>query len=235
MSWRCTGRSNAELVANLKRHGLIKTDAVQKAMEAIDRADYCPFEAYVDGPQHIGYDATISAPHMHAHAVETLAPFLKPGAKVLDVGSGSGYLCAVFGEMVKPNGLVVGIEHIPQLVNLSLANLQNNTVSSPSSTVIQILQSDGRLGHSESAPYDAIHVGAAAKGFPEELIKQLKAPGRMFVPVEEDDGGQGQRQPAQFIYVVDKDEEGNVTKTRRYGVMYVPLTDRKEFQEREDR
>jgi hypothetical protein len=51
MSWRCTGKSNAELIANLKRHGLIKTESVRKAMELIDRADYCPFEAYVDGPQ----------------------------------------------------------------------------------------------------------------------------------------------------------------------------------------
>jgi protein-L-isoaspartate(D-aspartate) O-methyltransferase len=147
----------------------------------------------------------------------------------------------------KPSGLVVGVEHIPQLVTLSLANLRKSpltssilstspttTVPSSSSTVIQILQSDGRLGHKESAPYDAIHVGAAAKGFPEELIKQLKAPGRMFIPVEEDDGRHEYRQSAQYIYVVDKDEEGKVTKTRRDGVMYVPLTDRKEFQERED-
>ncbi|KAI5817065.1 protein-L-isoaspartate O-methyltransferase [Pyronema omphalodes] len=247
MSWRCTGKTNAELIANLKRHGLIKTESVLKAMESIDRAHYCPFEPYVDGPQHIGFDATISAPHMHASAVEALAPFLKPGAKVLDVGSGSGYLCAVFGEMVKPNGLVIGIEHIPQLVALSLTNLQkaphtssilstspSSTIPSPSSTVIQILQSDGRLGHKESAPYDAIHVGAAAKGFPEELIQQLKAPGRMFIPVEEQDGRDQYGQPPQYIYVVDKDKDGKVTKTRKEGVMYVPLTDRKEFREKED-
>ena len=64
-------------------------------------------------PLGINYDATISAPHMHAYCLEWLEPSLKPGAKVLDIGCGSGYLCAAFSEMVKPNGLVIGVEHIP--------------------------------------------------------------------------------------------------------------------------
>lgn len=65
-------------------------------------------------------------------------------------------------------------------------------------------------------------MGAAAKGFPQPLIDQLNAPGRMFIPVE--DGSCNQ-----YIYRVDKDKDGNVTKTRTFGVMYVPLTDEKEF------
>jgi protein-L-isoaspartate(D-aspartate) O-methyltransferase len=73
-----------------------------------------------------------------------------------------------------------------------------------------------------TGPYDAIHVGAAATGFPQPLIDQLKAPGRMFIPVEESP-------LQQYIWRVDKDKDGKVTKTRSDEVMYVPLTDAKHF------
>jgi protein-L-isoaspartate(D-aspartate) O-methyltransferase len=66
----------------------------------------------------IGYDVVISAPHIHAHCLEQLAPKLIPGAKVLDVGCGSGYLCAAMYELTKSKdgtAKIFGIEHIPQL------------------------------------------------------------------------------------------------------------------------
>jgi len=68
------------------------------------------------------------------------------------------------------------------------------------------------------APYDAIHVGAAAPSMPMALIEQLKAPGKLFIPV----GPPG----SQYIYEVTKDEEGKVKQEKLYGVMYVPLCDR---------
>jgi protein-L-isoaspartate(D-aspartate) O-methyltransferase len=107
------------------------------------------------------------------------------------------------------------------------------------SGAIRYITADGRLGWKEEAPYDAIHVGAAAADFHQELIDQLKAPGRqvfqtqhmltefgwliwsifdrLFIPVEEDQ--------LQHIWVIDKDERGVVTRSKEYGVRYVPLTD----------
>lgn len=78
----------------------------------VDRAHYAPFEPYQDRPQSIGHNATISAPHMHAAACESLLQFLQPGARVLDVGSGSGYLTHVIAELVQPGGKVIGVDHI---------------------------------------------------------------------------------------------------------------------------
>ena len=62
--------------------------------------------AYMDSPQVIGYGATISAPHMHAAALKELEPFISHNtkSKVLDVGSGSGYMTACLAELVRANG-----------------------------------------------------------------------------------------------------------------------------------
>lgn len=127
--------------------------------------------------------ATISAPHMHATAAESLLPFLYPGAKVLDIGSGSGYLTHVLANLIEPGGKVVGVDHIQSLVDLARGNLGKSADGSEMLTSgrVKIVKADGRLGWKESGPYDAIHVGAAAAEAHSALVEQLKAPGR-WVP-----------------------------------------------------
>ena len=90
---------------------------------------------------------------MHAHAAEYLLPYLKPGSKVLDVGSGSGYLLAIFHHLVSPPGdttpgsKVVGIDHIPQLVDWSILNLRKDGLGKAlEDGQIQVINGDGRLG-----------------------------------------------------------------------------------------
>ncbi|KAG1748393.1 protein-L-isoaspartate O-methyltransferase [Suillus paluster] len=218
MAWRCSGRTNADLIANMHAARIITADRVKEAMTKVDRANYVmrKSDAYEDSPQPIGHGATISAPHMHAHAIEHLLDFLGPGKRVLDVGSGSGYLCAVLHHLV-PGGIVVGVDHIPKLVDWSVENLRKDGMSSAlDKGEIVMVTGDGRKGYSDLALYDAIHVGAAAPTIPQQLIDQLKSPGRMFIPVGTF---------AQQIMQVDKDENGEVTKKDLMGVMYVPLTD----------
>jgi protein-L-isoaspartate(D-aspartate) O-methyltransferase len=193
MAWRCTGTTNAELIANLRKAALIKSPLVLDAMTRVDRAHYAPRSAYEDSPQQIGYGATISAPHMHAAACESLLPYLKRGSKVLDVGSGSGYLTAVLAECLgegEGGGKVVGIDHIQGLVDMSRANMLKSPRGKEllESGRVELVCGDGRKGWPAEAPYDAIHVGAAARILHEELIEQLKCPGRMFIPVDDGDG-----------------------------------------------
>ncbi|KAK3718661.1 hypothetical protein LTR37_004878 [Vermiconidia calcicola] len=156
---------------------------------------------------------------MHASACESLLPYLKPGSRVLDIGSGSGYLTHVLAELVKPGGTVIGVEHIQPLVDIGTTNTRKSQEGRElmDNGGIKYVKADGRLGYPEGAPYDAIHVGAAAADFHQQLIDQLRAPGRLFIPVEE--------AYMQHIYVIDKNEDGTVTRKKEYGVQYVPLTD----------
>lgn len=134
----------------------------------------------MDSPQSIGFGATISAPHMHASACESLLPFLYPGAKVLDVGSGSGYLTHVIAEMIKPHGRVVGVDHIQGLVDMANRNMAKSSDGACllQSGAVKFVKADGRQGFQDEGPYDAIHVGAAAAEHHKTLVDQLKQPGR---------------------------------------------------------
>jgi len=217
-------------------------------MTAVDRANYVPDagkrHAYQDSPQLIGHDATISAPHMHAHTAELLLPYLRDrpdgrSARVLDVGAGSGYLTSVFYHLVREGrsgggggdndassptdaqhnaAHVVGIEHIPALTALAQRNIRSDGLGDAlDSQRIVLVTGDGRLGYPPKGPYDAIHVGAAAATIPPALVEQLACPGRMIIPV----GTYSQR-----LVQVDKDAQGKITQKDLFGVVYVPLTDR---------
>lgn len=175
---------------------------------------------------------------MHGHACEYLIDYLKPGNRVLDIGSGSGYLTHVLANLVthppssggSSGGQVVGVDHISELVDLARNNMGKSEQGRKfqESGQVKFATADGRLGWPEDAPYDAIHVGAAAKEIPSVLVDQLRAPGRMFIPVDTENGESargGIGLGGQYIWVVDKKEDGSVHKEKVFQVSYVPLTD----------
>jgi protein-L-isoaspartate(D-aspartate) O-methyltransferase len=178
---------------------------------------------------------------MHAYAVESLLPYIlptetNPAPRVLDVGSGSGYLTHILAELVGEHGTVVGVEHIPQLAELGERNMAKSAEGKAflSSGRVKFRVGDGRKGWVEDEArggeeqtierrgpgWDAIHVGASAVKVHDELVAQLREPGRMFIPVDDDES-----RVEQHIWTVDKDDQGRVERKRLFGVRYVPLTD----------
>ncbi|XP_014599002.1 PREDICTED: protein-L-isoaspartate(D-aspartate) O-methyltransferase-like [Polistes canadensis] len=222
MAWHCNGVTNQEMVAKLKETGILTTARAEAAMLAVDRARYChEANPYLDQPRKIGYNVTISAPHMHAYALSILSDQLFDGAKALDVGSGSGYLSACMAFMVGPRGRVIGIEHIPELIEVSSRNVREDCPHFLKDGRLIFVVGDGRLGHTTDGPYNAIHVGAAAETLPQKLVDQLAPGGRLICPVVAIEGFQR----FQDLLQVDKKADGSVTKQKLMQVSYVPLTD----------
>ncbi|KAG8244638.1 Protein-L-isoaspartate(D-aspartate) O-methyltransferase [Homalodisca vitripennis] len=114
------------LLLDLVTNKVIRSDEVESVMSRVDRGRYVTHNPYMDAPQGIGYGVTISAPHMHAYALELLRDRLTEGERALDVGSGSGYLTVCMALMVGETGRAVGIDHIPELVNYSYDNVMKD-------------------------------------------------------------------------------------------------------------
>jgi protein-L-isoaspartate(D-aspartate) O-methyltransferase len=131
--------------------------------------------AYADAALPIGHGQTISQPYMVARIAEALA--LRPGERVLDVGTGSGYQAAVLAEL---GADVVTIERIPELAESARASL-----AAAGYPQVDVRVGDGTLGVPALAPFDAIAVAAAAPAFPQTLYDQLRPRGRLVVPVGE--------------------------------------------------
>uniref|UniRef100_A0A6B2G5R5 protein-L-isoaspartate(D-aspartate) O-methyltransferase n=1 Tax=Myxobolus squamalis TaxID=59785 RepID=A0A6B2G5R5_MYXSQ len=212
--------SNDALIQHLINMGIIKTDIVAKVMKTVDRKFFSKSRFYDDSPQTIGYGATLSAPHIHAHALEFLRPQLTlPSCRVLDVGCGSGYLSLCMSLMNDSKGKVVGVDHISELVDFSIKNvIQTGNKHLLENNSIKFVASDGRQGYPPDQPYDVIYVGAAAPSVPTQLVDQLAIGGTMLIPV-------GSIVFGQKLKAFRKQSNGNLEITDELDVCFVPLTD----------
>ena len=174
-----------QMVTYLKKSGSLHSKVVEETLLEVDRGLFSPTMPYADIPQNIGFGQTISAPHIHALSLETLKDYvLRPASRVLDVGSGSGFLTACFSKM-NPSARVFGIERYIDLVEWSKRNVAKIGVF-PN---LSIHHADGWEGLYQG-PFDAINVGAAAPCIPANLANNLKVGGRMLIPVGPEGGTQ---------------------------------------------
>jgi protein-L-isoaspartate(D-aspartate) O-methyltransferase len=153
----------------------ITDSQVLAAMGQVPRQSFVPpaleYQAYDDNPLPIGHGVTISQPYIVA--LMTQAAKIKPGQRVLEVGTGSGYQAAVLATLTDE---VYSIELIPELAQSASERLKRYKN-------VQVKSGNGYLGWPEFAPFDAIIVTAAAPEIPAALKNQLKDGGRLIIPV----------------------------------------------------
>jgi protein-L-isoaspartate(D-aspartate) O-methyltransferase len=154
---------------------------VEQAMHAVPREGFLhPRDrrrAGRDGPLSIGHGQTNSQPRTVRDMLELLD--VRPGQRVLDVGSGSGWTTALLAHLTGPDGWVLGVERVPELVEWGAANVA--ATGMPWARVRPA--TPGTLGAPDEAPFDRVLVSAQAATLPTELVDQLAPGGVLVVPV----------------------------------------------------
>ncbi|HSN43901.1 MAG TPA: methyltransferase domain-containing protein [Propionibacteriaceae bacterium] len=173
-------------------------DRVAEAFAAVPRIDFLPASqqrfAHEDRPLPIGHGATNSQPWTVNYMLRLLD--VRPGDRVLDLGSGSGWTTALLAHLAGPTGEVIGVDTVPALVDLGRAHLGQRF---PWARIVRA--APGVLGWPDAAPYDRILVSADGERVPEELEAQLAAGGRMVLPA------------ASVMMLVERLDSGAVRRT----------------------
>lgn len=184
--------------------------AVKRAMKCVPRHLFVPVIervfAYGNRPLPIEFNQTISQPFIVALMTALLEP--QPNHVVLEIGTGSGYQTAILSHLVTH---VYSVERIKDLADQAEERLDRLGYDN-----VDTKCADGTLGWPEEGPYDGILVTAGASEVPRPLLNQLKAGGRLVIPVENDRGGQ-------YLKVITKGLDGSFEQRSILPVAFVPL------------
>jgi protein-L-isoaspartate(D-aspartate) O-methyltransferase len=188
----------------------VRDARVLAAMREVPRHRFVPDalqrQAYDDRPLPIGHDQTISQPYIVALMTELARP--APGDRVLEVGTGSGYQAAVLSRLVSHVYTIEIVDALARVAEQRLKDLGYKNVTTRAG--------DGYAGWPDMAPFDIIMVTAAPDHVPAPLLEQLKAGGRMVVPV-------GPVADVQELQLIEKDNAGRTRTTSAAPVRFVPL------------
>ena len=188
----------------------IKDSATLHAMRAVPRHEFVPArlrdEAYQNHPLPIGLGQTISQPYIVGFMTELVRP--RPGMRVLEVGTGSGYQAAVLAA--------TGAEVFTIEIFRAHADSARSRLERLGHRGVTVRHGHGHHGWAEAAPFDAVLVTAAAGHIPPALTRQLRPGGRMVIPV-------GSVYGAQYLILVEKDAKGALRTRNLLPVAFVPM------------
>lgn len=198
----------SQMVETQIRDRGIEDDVILDAMRSVPRHRFVAADlrnkAYDDKPLPIGHQQTISQPYIVAYMTERLRP--RPGHRVLEIGTGSGYQAAILAEVV---------EHVYSMeIVAPLALEAESTLGQLHYENVTVRQGDGSHGWPELAPFDGIIITAAPDSLPIHLLPQLAVGGRLVAPVGKE---------KQTLFVITKTEDSYNTEIEM-GVKFVPMT-----------
>lgn len=203
------GQREQMVAWQIKARG-VRDHGVLRAMQVVPRHCFVPLKlqskAYQDHPLPIGHGQTISQPYIVALMTELLA--LKPGQRILEIGTGSGYQAAILAQMA--------VEVFTIEILAPLARQARDTLKRTGFSGVHTKIGDGYKGWPDQAPFDGIIVTCAPTHIPEPLKVQLVEGGRMVIPV-------GQAGGVQQLYLMHK-EKGRLVEKKRFDVRFVPMT-----------
>lgn len=205
------------LVDSLIQEGWLKTDAIKEAFLKIKREDFLPDDikklAELNEALPIGFGQTISQPLVVAFMLEQLQP--KPGEKILDIGSGSGWTTALLAHIVSQKGIsrrkgrITAVEVVPELKEFGEKNLAKYDFIKKG--IVKIFSADASRGYPEEAPFDKILASAACREIPSAWKEQIKVGGKIVAPV------------GSSIWTILKKSENEFEEIEYPGFVFVPL------------
>ena len=198
------------LIDIMKNSGFLTDSRVESAIRQNPRHDFIPdsmkHRAYENAPISLMKKQTISQPSVVSRMTEWLD--LKEGQKVLEIGSGSGWQCAILANIVG-NGKIFTVERHAKLASFAKNNLEKLGIKN-----VKIIHGNGSLGLPEESPFDRIMITAACKKVPDALLDQLALDGLLIAPVGED---------IQSLVLLRKTPKGIVEIKNQKGYVFVPL------------
>lgn len=201
-------RRGESLAQQLHNEGVSNTD-VLKAIASTPREMFLPealqHKAYQNTALPIGLGQTISQPYIVARMTELLLEIIPSNAKILEIGTGSGYQTAILAQLFSE---IFSVERIKSLQFQAKRRLQKLDLHN-----VKMKHGDGWEGWASKGPYNAIIVTAAAKHLPEMLLTQLSKQGTLVIPIGTE---------AQKLQMFTRSEDGFTEKTIEQ-VRFVPL------------
>ena len=197
------------MVAQQIRPWYVLDDNVLDLLYKLKREEFVPSEshvmAFVDMEIPLGHGQVMLTPKMEARIVQEL--HINPTDKILEVGSGSGYMTALLAQRGEH---VYSVEIIPELKAMAEKNLQAHGI-----TNVTLEQGDAARGWPQHAPYDAIVLTASTPALPEAFQNSLNPGGRLFAIVGED--------PVMEALIITCTAPGEFTTTKLFETSTAPL------------
>ncbi|OHB18772.1 MAG: protein-L-isoaspartate O-methyltransferase [Parcubacteria group bacterium RIFCSPLOWO2_12_FULL_40_10] len=206
--------SNSELIQKLIFDKILITPQIIDAFEAVDRKDFVSPDdqdrAYEDRPLPIGYGATISQPTTVAIMLEKLfegdTSISLGASKILEIGTGSGYMTALLAKIAGENGSVFSVEYISELKEFAESNFKKYNFRN-----ISLFVGDGKVGLKDYVPFDKIISSASGDEIPKAWREQAGIGGRIVVPI------------AQDLVVLEKLSKRKFKEEKIPGFVFIPL------------